>query len=51
MQYPAQWRLQIAAQQFGLTDRPLASVAESKHGAKAVGGLPFVHQLILLAEK
>jgi AraC-like DNA-binding protein len=28
MQYLAQWRLQLAAQQLRLTDRPLASVAE-----------------------
>jgi hypothetical protein len=30
--------LQIAAQQLGLTDRRLASVPESEHGAKAAGG-------------
>jgi AraC-like DNA-binding protein len=28
MQYLAQWRLQLAAQQLRLTDRPLAAVAE-----------------------
>jgi AraC-like DNA-binding protein len=28
MQYLAQWRLQLAAQQLRLADRPLASVAE-----------------------
>jgi AraC-like DNA-binding protein len=28
MQYLAQWRLQLAAQQLRLSDRPLASIAE-----------------------
>jgi len=50
VQYPAQWRLQIAAQQLGLTDRPLASVAESEHGAKTAG-VAFYSSIDTLAQK
>jgi hypothetical protein len=43
--------LQIAAQQLGLTDRRLASVPESEHGAKAAGGVAFCSSIDTLAEK